>query len=125
MECEGDALGYLTDSGHVPPAAHEALAGVRLLALESNHDPGMLKTCGYPYYLQQRIASDRGHLSNDQAQAELATLLHSGLETVVAMHVSQESNTYGIPRRGFQEVLAREGHGAAAFVAYQQQLVTV
>ncbi len=125
VECEGDALGYLTDSGHVPPAAHEALSGVRLLALESNHDLGMLKTCGYPYYLQQRIASDRGHLSNDQAQAELATLLHSGLETVVAMHVSQESNTYGIPRRGFQEVLARESHGAAAFVAYQQQLVTV
>lgn len=120
-----DALGYLTDSGHVPPAAHEALAGVRLLALESNHDLGMLKTCGYPYYLKQRIASDHGHLSNDQAAAELERLLHGGLEAVAAMHVSQESNTYGIPRRTLGEVLVREEHPAYLHVAYQQQLVSI
>ena len=120
-----DALGYLTDSGHVPGAAHEALSGVRLLALESNHDLGMLKTCGYPYYLQQRIASDQGHLSNDQAAAELERLLHNGLEAVAAMHVSQESNTYGIPCRTLGKVLDREEHPAHLHVAYQQQLVSV
>lgn len=125
VECAADALGYLTDSGHVPGAAHEALSGVRLLALESNHDLGMLKTCGYPYYLQQRIASDQGHLSNAQAAAELERLLHSGLEAVAAMHVSQESNTYGIPRRTLGEVLAREEHPAHLHVAYQSQLVSV
>lgn len=131
VECPGDAsapsdtLGYLTDSGCVPEAAREALADVRLLALESNHDVGMLKTCGYPYYLQRRIASDCGHLSNGQAQDELAALLHPGLQAVVAMHVSQESNTYGIPRRALGEVLTRAEHPANLAVAYQQQLVSV
>ena len=88
-------------------------------------DLGMLKTCGYPYCLQQRIASDQGHLSNAQAAAELERLLHSGLEAVAAMHVSQESNTYGIPRRTLGEVLAREEHPAHLHVAYQSQLVSV
>lgn len=125
VECEGEALGYLTDSGCVSAAAHEALSGVRLLALESNHCPSMLKTCGYPYYLQQRIASDEGHLSNSQAADELAALLHPGLEAVVAMHVSQESNTYGIPRRTLGQVLANAGHPAQLSVALQQQLVSL
>lgn len=35
---DGDALGYLTDSGVVTGAAHAALHDVRILALESNHD---------------------------------------------------------------------------------------
>lgn len=40
---DGDALGYLTDSGVVTGAAHAALHDVRILALESNHDETMLK----------------------------------------------------------------------------------
>ena len=39
---DGDALGYITDSGIVTNAAHEALRDVRILALESNHDERML-----------------------------------------------------------------------------------
>lgn len=45
---DGDALGYITDSGMVPAAAHAALHGVRILALESNHDEAMLKNGDYP-----------------------------------------------------------------------------
>ena len=39
---DGDAVGYLTDSGIVTAQAHAALRDVRILALESNHDPKML-----------------------------------------------------------------------------------
>ena len=56
---DGDAIGYLTDSGIVTAQAHAALRDVRILALESNHDPKMLAAGPYPYVIKQRIASSR------------------------------------------------------------------
>ena len=103
---DGDAIGYLTDSGVVTPAAHAALADARILALESNHDPKMLAAGPYPYVVKQRIASDAGHLSNGQAAAELAALVSASRaagqrepQTVVAMHISQNNNEYSLAKR--------------------------
>ena len=50
---DGDAVGYLTDSGIVTAQAHAALRDVRILALESNHDPKMLAAGPYPYVIKQ------------------------------------------------------------------------
>ena len=72
---DGDAVGYLTDSGIVTAQAHAALRDVRILALESNHDPKMLAAGPYPYIIKRRIASNSGHLSNGQAAAELGMLV--------------------------------------------------
>ena len=124
-----DAVGFMTDTGVVTPEAHEALAGVRLLALESNHDADMLERGPYPWPVKRRIASDGGHLSNDQAAAELAALAEGPggerLEAVAAMHVSQENNTYRLPVEELGGALARIGHPAAVTVAYQGRLVTL
>ena len=49
---DGDAIGYLTDSGIVTVQAHAALRDVRILALESNHDPKMLAAGPYPYVIE-------------------------------------------------------------------------
>ncbi len=125
VECDGDVLGYMTDTGIVTPAAHEALAGCRLLALEANHDRVMLANGPYPYPLKRRIASERGHLSNEQAAVELASLLHDGLEAVIAMHVSENNNDYELPGAVLQDALARAGHGAAVRVAYQRRFVSL
>lgn len=129
---DGDTLGYITDSGIVPSAAHEALQGVRILALESNHDEAMLKNGDYPYVIKQRIASQLGHLSNPQAADELATLVaHSreaGLrepETVVAMHISQNNNDYDLPRQGLEAALARVECNARVLCGYQGRLTSV
>lgn len=120
-----DALGFMTDTGVVTGAAHEALRDCRVLALEGNHDAHLLETGPYPYPLKRRIASDRGHLSNDQAAAELETLLCDRLEHVVALHVSENNNTYRLPQEAFAAVIAR--HGAAVQVAcgYQRLLTSV
>ena len=67
IEANGDAAGFMTDTGIVGSEAHAHLENVRLLALESNHDERMLREGPYPYAIKQRIASDRGHLSNAQA----------------------------------------------------------
>lgn len=120
-----DVLGYLTDSGVVTPECHEGLGGARILALESNHDPHMLKVGPYPYHIKQRVASDVGHLSNGQARQELESLLHDGLEQVVAMHVSRNNNTYRLPLQVQRSLLQEQCHGAQVSVAYQDRLVSV
>ena len=122
---EGDSLGYMTDTGIVTDEAWEALSGVNLLALESNHDSRMLEAGPYPYMLKQRIASDQGHLSNAQAAEALARLAHPQLRQVVAMHVSQENNTYRLPRETFEAIIAQAGLSTQVFVAFQDRLVTL
>ncbi len=128
---DGDAVGYLTDSGIVTAQAHEALRDVRILALESNHDPKMLAAGPYPYVIKQRIASNSGHLSNGQAAAELGTLVAesrtAGLrlpQTVVAMHVSQNNNDYGLARRTLEAALGEAGCHAETLCGYQARLTT-
>ena len=129
---DGDAIGYLTDSGVVTPAAHAALADVRILALESNHDPKMLAAGPYPYVVKQRIASDAGHLSNGQAAEELAALVAASRaagqrepQTVVAMHISQNNNEYSLAKRTLEAALAEANCAADVLCGYQARLTSV
>ena len=87
-----DSLGFCTDTGVLGQRAMTLLRGVRILALESNHDARMLATGPYPAVLKARVAGDHGHLSNDQAAGALRELVGPATETVVAMHLSQENN---------------------------------
>lgn len=120
-----DALGFMTDTGVVTPDAAAHLQGCRILAIEGNHDVHMLETGPYPYNVKQRIASEFGHLSNDQGGSVLEGLLHDGLEQVVAMHISENNNTYDLPRDVFAEVLRREDHPACVACGYQGRLTEI
>lgn len=92
FSCQGDAVGYVTDTGTLPHGAMSLLRDARILAIESNHDVPMLRTGSYPRHLQDRIISELGHLSNEQAAAALEQLVTERTEHVVAMHISQENN---------------------------------
>ena len=120
-----EALGFMTDTGIVTEEAHEALADVRILALESNHDPVLLRQTPYPVYVQKRIAGDTGHLSNLQSARELESLLSERLEHVVCMHISQNSNTYVLPEHVLSRALRQAGHHARVCAAYQNTPVSV
>lgn len=129
---DGDALGYITDSGIVTSAAHTALRDVRILALESNHDERMLQSGDYPYVIKRRIASEFGHLSNPQATEELAALITesraAGLRTpeaVVAMHISQNNNDYDLPRAALEKGLAIAEGNARVLCGYQGRLTSM
>lgn len=124
FESEGDAIGYMTDTGVVTPEAHEALQECRVLALESNHDTRMLETGPYPYVLKQRVASERGHLSNTQASEALTSLMNSKLEQVIAMHISKNNNTYPLPRKTLEETLALHDHPARVQSAFQYRVLS-
>ena len=125
FEVGDDALGYMTDTGIVTPEAHDALTGVRILAIESNHDKAMLKEGSYPPFLKWRILGKEGHLSNAQCRKQVVSLLHPGLEHVVAMHVSENNNTFELPADVLSEALAAHGHKACVHVALPDRPITV
>ena len=103
-----DALGFCTDTGELGEEALDALAGTRILALESNHDERMLATGDYPAYLKARVGGPTGHLSNAQAAEALDRLVGPDTETVVAMHLSQENNRPSLCVRTLAEAVGAE-----------------
>ncbi|MEG0376768.1 MAG: MBL fold metallo-hydrolase, partial [Raoultibacter sp.] len=121
----GDTVGFMTDSGIVTDAAFAHLEHCRVLAIESNHDTQMLADGPYPYPVKKRIASDKGHLSNAQSAALLEKLLCNELQQVIAMHISENNNTYRIPSDTLSEVVKRNAHAAQVHVAYQHMRVSV
>ena len=93
FDCGGCSAGVLTDTGYVTDEAAEALRGVELLVLESNHDILRLKSGSYPYPLQQRILGDLGHLSNEAAALFAAEMAAFGTQLFILAHLSRENNT--------------------------------
>jgi phosphoribosyl 1,2-cyclic phosphodiesterase len=121
LRIEGNpfTFGYMTDTGYFTAEANEALQGCNLLALETNHDSRMLQNGPYPYSLKQRIASDRGHLSNEQATEALQTLLCDQLKAVVGMHLSENNNEPQLAGVALQAALDNHDHPAQVYIARQ------
>ncbi len=88
---ESVSVGIVSDLGCVTPFVIEQFSGLDGLLMESNYDFNMLVKGRYPERVKRRIASDLGHLSNEQAAAFLAAVGHEEL-TVVVGHVSEENN---------------------------------
>ncbi len=86
-------LGVMTDLGWVFPELRDAVSSVDAMILESNYDPAMLDGGPYPYYLKQRIRSEGGHISNDEAAELLSTCAPSRLTWTCLGHLSEKNNT--------------------------------
>ena len=104
----GDAIGFVTDTGVLSGDAISLLRGARILALESNHDVPMLRCGPYPRQLQDRIVSDHGHLSNEQAACAAAELITDGTQSLVAMHISQENNRPSLAVRALAQAVGAQ-----------------
>lgn len=118
---DGTRLGIATDTGFLSAEALEALAGCDVLGLEVNHDVRMLENGPYPLFLRRRIASDRGHLSNDAAADALEQLAHDGLRALVGLHVSRQNNTPELASRVLRVRLAAIGLDGAVSVDVASQ----
>lgn len=92
VTCGEEKLGYVTDIGYVTKGIASALLGCETVVIESNHDIEMLKNGPYPIYLQERILSKNGHLSNDDCARFLPYLAQSGAKKIYLAHLSKENN---------------------------------
>ena len=102
-------LGHAADLGRATSYVREKLRHSTVLLVEANHDIDMLNAGPYPWPLKLRIKSDLGHLSNEVCGELLADVTHSGLETVVLMHLSETNNHPDIAA-----ITARQALGASA-----------
>lgn len=82
-----------TDTGIITDDIRKEALGSDIILLESNHDVEMLKFGRYDYNLKQRVLSDFGHLSNDNAADFASELINSGTKKIVLGHLSNENNT--------------------------------
>lgn len=81
-----------TDLGTYSDYTIDNLQNLDALLLEANHDIRMLQVGPYPYWLKQRILSDEGHLSNENAGKLLSRILNDNIKRVFLGHLSKENN---------------------------------
>lgn len=92
FDSPGGSVAVVTDLGEWTPEVSAALDGPDLLVCEANHDPEMLEMGPYPWYLKQRIASNRGHLSNEQGALLARETVARGTREIVLAHLSEKNN---------------------------------
>lgn len=95
------SVAVATDLGHFSQYTIDHLLDLDAVLLESNHDPRMLETGPYPYYLKRRILGDFGHLSNENAGRLLNVILNDKMKHVLLGHLSKENN---LPELAFETV---------------------
>lgn len=117
---DGPALAVATDTGRPTQALRWFLRERHALVIEANHDPVLLRQCGYPVMLQQRIAGTGGHLSNAACASLLEEVMHEELRTIVLAHLSQKSNTPDTALAAIAPVLAARGFAGELHVATQE-----
>lgn len=98
-------LALLTDTGAVTSRIEQMLQACDALLLECNHDAAMLASGSYPPWLKNRIAGDRGHLSNAQAASLLTRVDTSRLQHIIAMHLSERNNATPLVVRALSRAL--------------------
>lgn len=113
----------LTDTGCVTAEMLKVLATCQAMVLEANHDPEMLQTGPYPWPLKQRVAGNRGHLSNLQAARVAAWLIINGkIQRIHLGHLSAVNNNPQCALASVAQHLAQEGLSSEPAYRYLQVL---
>jgi phosphoribosyl 1,2-cyclic phosphodiesterase len=92
VEGNGIKIGVLTDIGSVCQHVIENFKQCHAAFLEANYDEGLLDSGYYPYYLKERIRSDKGHLSNKQALDLFVNHKSNKMSHVILSHLSKDNN---------------------------------
>ena len=87
----GCSLGFATDLGRSTRQLTDHLAGVGVLAIESNYCPVMQADSDRPAFLKNRITGGAGHLSNEECAEAVRAI--SPASSVVLLHLSRQCNT--------------------------------
>jgi phosphoribosyl 1,2-cyclic phosphodiesterase len=96
--------GVFTDIGSPCENVIRQFSQCHVAFLETNYDEKMLWNGNYPWPLKKRIASEYGHLSNDQAYDLLIKNSGDQLKTVFLSHLSAENNSPDTAYNRFSEV---------------------
>lgn len=106
---EGKSICLVTDTGCLNDEITNFMAASDIIVLESNHDENILKMGSYPWFLKQRILSDKGHLSNETSALALAKIVASEnsekVRLVLLAHLSKENNFPEMAKATMENIL--------------------
>ena len=88
-----NSLVYITDTGYINSKYLKPMSGKKAYFIECNHDIEMLTHGPYPKWLQARVLSDVGHLSNKFTGIYLAKMINNATKNIVLLHLSEKNNT--------------------------------
>jgi len=88
----GVNIGIITDIGYACRQVIKYFRQCHAAFLESNYCADMLANGSYPWYLQQRISGDEGHLSNAQALELFTNYRGTDLRLLILSHLSKNNN---------------------------------
>ena len=102
----GARAGIFYDLGLVTRAMAKACDSLDILVLESNHDDDMLRNGPYPRWLQERIASRTGHLSNRASGLFAQQAMTKECNHLVLAHLSETNNTPRVAMANMRSALS-------------------
>jgi len=100
---KGIKVGVFTDIGHSCKHVISHFKQCHAAFLEANYCEDMLEKGNYPYYLKQRISSDKGHLSNSQALELFNKYRGKQLSHLILSHLSKNNNSPDLVGKLFNE----------------------
>ena len=119
----GARAGLFYDIGHVTRGIAKACESLDILVLESNHDDDMLANGPYPPFLQRRIASRFGHLSNNEAADFARRTVKRGLNHIVLAHLSENCNNPRVALGAMRDGVAKTTFKGTVSAAKQDSVV--
>ena len=102
-------ISILTDTGYISDRMADYIKNSDVLIYESNHEENILLSCSYPWKTKQRILSDKGHLSNNDAANYLPNLIGDNTKHIYLAHLSKENNTKALARMTTENILRQYG----------------
>jgi phosphoribosyl 1,2-cyclic phosphodiesterase len=120
LQSEGVKVAIVTDLGYITQLVSERLKGSNLVVIESNHDRDMLKVGRYPWSVKQRIASNLGHLANDETARWIRNDFDGQAEYLVLAHLSRHCNHPELVRLAALQAL--DAHGSLFFRNAEQRV---
>ncbi len=120
FESKGNSIVYITDTGYINVKNRPKLINKNIYVIESNHDEEMLVKGKYPYYLKQRIASDRGHLSNKRAATYLSEYIGNDTKGIILAHLSQDNNDPNIALETLKKTLDNKNQRVNKIIVAKQ-----
>ena len=104
VEKNGFNVGVFTDIGAACENVIKSVTECNVLFLESNYEEALLLGGPYPEFLKSRVASDYGHLSNDQCRQLVDLCDFDKLKTLYLAHISEDNNSAELIMKKFVDL---------------------
>ena len=116
---DGNKVGFISDTGCIPEEAIKHLFDCSIILVETNYSIDMLIETPYPIELQERIASETGHLRDECAGELVEMVAWEGLKFVVGMHLSSKAINETLARFELESAVREKAPNCEVIISTQ------